>query len=187
MKPAENYSDVINPDGSMNFDLFKKVYRTALIWGSEGYKASRDVLVKQRREVLESQAPEDRAKYLKLCFQTQQEEQIFYQKFATIILQRYMLSFPDFQGQVMQFMMDPVKQMEMTQIKQEVEERRYTLTGEPSKQQNYTVYGKDQGKFMPRELCMDIHFKLHKMSVDHLKELKKLPQQEMQAQLGLIN
>ena len=43
-KPAENYSEVINPDGSMNYDLFKKVYRTALMWSAEAYKTRRDQL-----------------------------------------------------------------------------------------------------------------------------------------------
>ena len=39
IKVPEKQIDLMNSDGSLNFDLFMKMYRTALMWNDQGFMA----------------------------------------------------------------------------------------------------------------------------------------------------
>ena len=46
IKVPENYSDIINPNGTLNFDLFMSIYKTGLMWNNHYFKARKDELTK---------------------------------------------------------------------------------------------------------------------------------------------
>ena len=85
------------------------------------------------------------------------------------------------------FNSDPVKQTQILALKQEIEEGRFSITEEEYKpeQLNFSLYGKDQGKLMGRDFALATHYKLHDMSIQHLKELKKDPA-NLAFNLGLL-
>ena len=60
------------------------------------------------------------------------------------ILEVYTLDPDDFAYTVLQFYSDPLIQPKILELKQEIEEERYSLTGDDKPvQKNYSVYGKD--------------------------------------------
>ena len=62
--------------------------------------------------------------------------------------------------------------MLIQEAKMTIDEGRFALEGEV-KPVNYTLFGKDQGKPMDRELAMKIHKQLHETSINHMKGLKE--------------
>ena len=74
----------------------------------------------------------------------------------------------------------------MMQARQEVSEGSYTVTDEIPKPKNYTIFGKDQGQLMTREFAIGIHYKVHKMSLEYMKNIKKLPHAELIAETQFI-
>ena len=72
----------------------------------------------------------------------------------------------------------PDKFTAIQESKQKIEEGRYSLNGDPVVMQSYTIYGKDQGKPMSRDFCISVHHKLHKLSVEYIKEIKQNPGQQ---------
>ena len=62
--------------------------------------------------------------------------------------------------------------MLMTEAKMAIDEGRFALEGDV-KTQNYSLYGKDQGKGMDRDFAMKIHKQLHELSINHMKGLKE--------------
>ena len=114
---------------------------------------------------------------MEVCQQTITEEQRGFQIHLMPVLKIYGLDPDDFAGVIQQFFMNPETQPKIMEVKQMIEEGRYSLTDPDAKpeQQNYTVYGKDTGKKMDRDFCMNIHYKLHDFSIAHLREIKKDP------------
>lgn len=57
------------------------------------------------------------------------------------------------------------------------------MEGEELKQQNYRLYGKDQGKLMDLDTCMRLHVAQHQIALRHLGNIYKNKEelgQEMQ-------
>ena len=74
----------------------------------------------------------------------------------------------------------------MLQFKQDVSEGNYSITDEAPKTRNYTVFGKDQGKLMDRDFAISIHRKVHSLSLDYMKNIKKLAPAEQQHESQFI-
>lgn len=51
-------------------------------------------------------------------------------------------------------------------------------------QQNYSLYGVDQGKLMDTDTCMKLHIKQHEIAIEHLRGIyKNLPTMQMEMQM----
>mgnify|MGYP000876318003 CR=1 FL=1 len=81
IKVPENYSEIINPDGTLNFDLFMLMFKTALMWNHHYFKPRMAELAKERREFLDKQDPDTQLKYLKLCMLAKLEDEDSFQRF----------------------------------------------------------------------------------------------------------
>jgi len=69
-------------------------------------------------------------------------------------------------------MNDPNTAPDFAKVQQEVQEGNFTESGEKAASKHYTVNGVDKG-LMTRDFCVDVHNKLHAMSLIYMKDLKK--------------
>ena len=74
---------------------------------------------------------------------------------------------------------------EMQRALQEVEEGNFTESGKKAEPKHYTVFGVDKG-LMKRDYCVDIHRKLHAMSLVYMQGLKSLEVKELNWELQNI-
>lgn len=114
---------------------------------------------------------------------------MFFDKYLDEITKRYMLTRNDYKRETAFIKKKhPELQQKMMDIKQEVEEGNYTLTGEPKvlKQQPLKVFGKQTGKLMDKELALKLHLKLHELSIKHMREIKN-DQINMEVRLKLMS
>lgn len=59
-------------------------------------------------------------------------------------------------------------------MQQEIEEGNFSVTDERVGPKHYSLWGEDKG-FMKRDHCVEIHRKLHEISLQYMKGLRNLP------------
>lgn len=81
-----SFKEIVNEDGSLKFDFFIEVFKTAAQWSDHGFKELRAELVKKRRGFYEKQDPESRDKYYKTCMLIAVQEEDYFYKYLSAIL-----------------------------------------------------------------------------------------------------
>jgi hypothetical protein len=103
----------------------------------------------------------------------------------TILVNRMGINKDDFDKITQQYMKDPNTAPDFAKVQQEVAEGNFTESGEPAPKKHYTVNGVDKG-LMTRDFCVDVHKKLHAMSLVYMKDLRKFEGRQLQMELTYI-
>lgn len=173
----------IMDDKFLKFEFFLDFYRQSMMWNKILFLEQKKDQTKIRRQLIRKDVIKNK-EYQYNVLKMKQADEACLQDILDAMLKRIDMSNEEFQQSLMHHMGNAANLPQIQKARQDNEECNFTLP-EGLKTIFETESSMRCSKMTKKEM-MDIHKVLHDMSVDHMRALKRLPLDELQPELNIL-
>lgn len=168
----------------LKLEFFLDFYRASMMWNKIIFSDQKSKLVKARREAASQGGWVKNQSYKQICLKIQATDEAILQDVLDAMLSRIKMENEEFQRSLMHHMAEPTSLPKIQKVRQDNEECKFQLP--EGLEDIFKSESSARCDKIGKKELMEIHKLLHKTSVEHMRELKKLPLDQLQPELNLI-